>query len=93
MKTQQLLIILLALVLAACAPAQTTPAINLTEVQNTAIAAAWTDVALTQTATPTATPEAMPSIVLPAPSPLPTKTPYTFSITPDAIQVERWQEY
>ena len=64
MKTKTI-IALLTLTLAACAPAGTTPPVNLTEVQNTAIAAVWTDVALTQTALPTATLEATPAIALP----------------------------
>ena len=71
MKTQQLLILLLALVLSACAPAQTTPAVNLTEVQNTAIAIVGKDVALTQTALPTATLEATPTFAPATHTPIP----------------------
>ena len=70
MKTKTI-IALLTLTLAACAPAQTTPAVNLTEVQNTANAAVWTDVALTQTATFTATP--LPPTFTPTSTSLPFK--------------------
>jgi hypothetical protein len=83
----------LAVTLAACAPAQP----NMTDVQNTAIAAAYTGVALTQTALPTATPP-LPTVtptatvVVILPTPPPTQPPVPI-LTPGAIQVERWKEY
>ena len=97
MKTQLLLIILLAILLAACAPAQLTPSVNATDAQNTSIAVVGTTVALTQTALPTATllPATLTpttAIMYPTPSPLPTNPP-AIVITPDPIQVEKWQEY
>ena len=70
MKTKTI-IVLLTLILVACASVQATPPVNLTEVQNTAIAIAKTKVALTQTATPTATP--LPPTFTPTSTPLPFK--------------------
>ncbi|MCP4141746.1 MAG: hypothetical protein GY755_15980 [Chloroflexi bacterium] len=81
------------IILTACTPEQNTPAINMTEIQNTAIVVVQTKIALTQAALPTTTQEATPTITLSTPSPYPTQTPYTLRITPDANQVERWQEY
>lgn len=52
---------ILILFLAACAPAQP----NTTDIQNTALAVAWTGFALTQTALPTVTTTPMPSINTP----------------------------
>ena len=80
---------LLVVILTACAPAPPT-----TDVQNTAIAIVQTGVALTQTALPTATPTFTPTATptaLPTFSPVPTLVRPIF--TPDAIQLERWQEY
>jgi hypothetical protein len=67
MKTK-IILALLTLALTACAPAMT-PAISMTSVQSTAIAAAYTGIALTQTALPTATP---------TPPPVPTSEPTLF---------------
>jgi hypothetical protein len=92
MKTQ-ILIVFLVIALAGCAGAQP----NTANVQNTAVAIVGTYVSLTQTALPTATfppPTFTPTaaIVYPTPSPLPALPPPPI-FTPDAIQVERWQEY
>jgi hypothetical protein len=59
---------------------------------------AWTAVALTQTAMPTTTlpPSTFTPTMLPTSTPPATPTPAQPTIpilTPDAIQVERWQEY
>ena len=80
---------LLVVTLIACAPAPPT-----TDIQSTAFAIVQMGVALTQTAMPihtptftlTATPTALPTF-----SPVPTAVRPIF--TPDAIQLERWQEY
>ena len=80
---------LLVVTLTACAPAPPT-----TDVQNTAIAIVQTGIALTQTAMPTVTPTFTPTATptaLPTFSPVPTAVRPIF--TPDAIQLERWQEY
>ena len=80
---------LLVVTLTACAPAPPT-----TDIQSTAIAIVQTGVALTQTALPTATPTLTPTATptaLPTFSPVPTAVRPIF--TPDAIQLERWQEY
>ncbi len=61
-----------AVMLAACGP-QGTPTMPPEDVQNTAVAAAWTMVAATQQAIPTATP--LPPTETPSPTPLPTFTP------------------
>ena len=70
---KKILPILLALtiLLTACAP-QGTPTMAPADVQNTAVAAAWTMVAMTQAAIPTATP--LPPTETPSPTPLPTFT-------------------
>ena len=84
-----LLAVLLVVTLTACAPAPPT-----TDVQSTAIAIVQTGVALTQTAMPTATPTFTPTATptaLPTFSPVPTLVRPIF--TPDAIQLEKWQEY
>jgi len=81
--------------LTACAPAQA----NTANVQNTAIAIAWTGTAFTQKALPTATPlpptfftpTAIIAVILP--TPYPTQPPFIPFMTPDAIQVARWKEY
>ena len=62
--------ILIILTLAACGPA--TPAISTIDLQNTAIAGAWTDIAMTQAALPTAT--ATPILPTPTPTIQPTAT-------------------
>ena len=80
---------LLVVTLTACAPAPPT-----TDIQSTAFAIVQTGAVLTQTAMPihtptftlTATPTALPTF-----SPVPTAVRPIF--TPDAIQLERWQEY
>jgi len=71
---KKILPILLALtiLLSACTP-QGTPTTAPADVQNTAVAAAWTMVALTQIAMPTATP--LPPTETPAPTSLPTFPP------------------
>lgn len=61
----------LSIFLAACGP-QGTPTMSPEEVEGTAVAAAWTMVALTQLAIPTATP--LPPTETPSPTPLPTFT-------------------
>lgn len=58
--------------LTACGP-QGTPTLAPAEVEGTAVAAAWTMVAMTQLAIPTATP--IPPTETPSPTPLPTFTP------------------
>jgi len=80
---------LLVVTLTACAPAPPT-----TDIQSTAFAIVQTGVALTQTAMPTHTPTFTPTATptaLPTFSPVPTAVRPIF--TPDAIQLERWQEY
>src|SRR5688572_33491931 len=62
----------IAMMLTACGP-QGTPTMAPADVQNTAVAAAWTMVAATQQAIPTATP--LPPTETPSPTPLPTFTP------------------
>ncbi|WKZ38147.1 MAG: hypothetical protein QY332_09410 [Anaerolineales bacterium] len=58
--------------LTACGP-QGTPTMSAAEVEGTAVAAAWTMVAMTQEAIPTNTP--IPPTETPSPTPLPTFTP------------------
>ena len=81
----QITIIFLAVLLATCTPSQSIPV----DAQNTAMVAVQTYIALTQTAlpTPTVIPTATPEATL-----LPTLPPPPI-FTPDAVQVERWQEY
>jgi hypothetical protein len=67
----QSLIVALATLISACG-AGATPTVNPVDVQNTAIAAAFTMVAETQAAIPTATP--VPPTDTPSPTPLPTDT-------------------
>ena len=62
---------IIAILITACAP-QATPTINPVDVQNTAIAGAFTLVAQTQAAIPTATP--LPPTETPTQTPLPTNT-------------------
>jgi hypothetical protein len=71
---KKLLPILLALtvLVTACAP-QAAPTMAPADVEGTAVAAAWTMVAMTQLAIPTSTP--VPPTETPSPTPLPTFTP------------------
>jgi hypothetical protein len=62
--------ILIILTLAACGPA--TPTVSTIDIQNTAVAAAWTDIAMTKAALPTAT--ATPIPLTPTPTIQPTAT-------------------
>jgi len=64
----------IAVLLTACAP-QGAPTLAPAEVEGTAVAAAWTIVAMTQLALPTATP--IPPTETPSPTPLPTFTPFS----------------
>ena len=67
----------MAILVAACAPAQpAVPTLSPENVQGTAVAAAWTMVAMTQAAIPTATP--LPPTETPSPTPLPTFTQEIF---------------
>ncbi|MCQ3954328.1 hypothetical protein FBQ83_06710 [Chloroflexi bacterium CFX5] len=81
----QITIIFLAVLLAACTPSQSIPV----DAQNTAMVVVQTYIALTQTALPT--PVVLPTATPPA-TLIPTLPPPPI-ITPDAVQVERWQEY
>ncbi len=65
-------LVAVAVLLTACGP-QGTPTLAPAEVEGTAVAAAWTMVAMTQLAIPTATP--LPPTETPNPTPLPTFTP------------------
>ena len=78
-------IALLIVLLTACAPTADIPV----DAQNTAMSIAQTGIARTQTALPTLTviPTATPQATL-----IPTLPPPPI-LTPDAVQVERWQEY
>jgi hypothetical protein len=71
-----------ALLLSACGP-QEAPTMAPADVQNTAVAAAWTMVAATQQAIPTATP--LPPTDTPSPTPLPTFTPLPLSTLPQTL--------
>lgn len=75
-------LITLAVFTTACGP-QGTPTMAPVDVQNTAMAAAWTMVAATQQAIPTATP--LPPTETPSPTPLPTFTPLPLSTQPQFI--------
>jgi len=74
MKRSKFLILTaaLALIISACG-AEATPTVNPMDIQNTAVAAAFTVVAETQAAIPTSTP--IPPTETPSPTPLPTDTP------------------
>ena len=81
--------------LTACLPTQ--PSIE--DIHSTNVAVVGTGVALTQTAIPTTTSPAptptlaaTPTIYFDIPTPMPTEPVFPF-ITPDAFQVQRWQEY
>jgi len=78
--------ILIAVLLSACG-AQATPTINPVDVQNTALAAAFTLVAETQAAMPTATPVPPTETATETQPPLPTNTPLTpaTTLTPVAV--------
>lgn len=79
--------VLLTLIIGACAP-QAVPTINPVDVQNTAVAAAFTMVAQTQAAIPTATP--LPPTETPTETPLATNTPLplpTLDVTLTATSV------
>jgi len=67
------ILLVLAVILTACGGAETTPTVNSADVQGTAVAAAWTMVAMTQQSIPTAT--QLPPTETPSPTPLPTFTP------------------
>jgi len=72
------------LIISACG-AEPVPTVNPVDVQNTAVAAAFTMVAQTQAAVPTATP--LPPTEAPTQTPLPTNTPLelpTLNVTPTA---------
>jgi hypothetical protein len=93
MKEIMCVVFFIVILMAACIPSNT----NTPDVQNTAIAVVSTEFALTQLAQPTAT--LLPSTftptattIHPTPSPFPTLQPPPV-FTPDATQVERWQEY
>ena len=73
-------LISLAVFVTACGP-QGTPTMAPVDVQNTAMAAAWTMVAATQQAIPTATP--LPPTETPSPTPLPTFTPLPLATQPE----------
>jgi len=80
-------VIVLAMVLSACG-ANSTPTVNPVDVQNTAVAAAFTMVAQTQAAIPTAT--SLPPTETPTQTPLPTNTPLllpTLDVTPTTAAV------
>ena len=85
-----LLIVFLFGALTACAP---TPS-NITDVQDTALAVAWTQVNLTLEAMPSGTSTVTPTItiVYPVSSPIPTQ-PLVPILTPNVNQVEKWKEY
>ena len=72
----------LAMLLAACGP-EVPPTMAPADVQNTAVAAAWTMVAATQEAIPTATP--LPPTETPSPTPLPTFTPLSLPTLPESL--------
>lgn len=84
MKTR-ITIAFLIIFLVSCTPSPAIPV----DAQNTAMAVVQTYIALTQTAAPTPTviPTATPEATL-----IPTLPPPPI-LTPDAVQVERWQEY
>jgi PBP1b-binding outer membrane lipoprotein LpoB len=78
------ILLALAVLLTACAP-QGTPTMAPADVQNTAVAAAWTMVQATQNAIPTATP--LPPTETPSPTPLPTYTPVPLVVIPTLEQM------
>lgn len=76
---------LMILVLSACGPAPA-PTFSVTDIQNTANAAAWLAVTLTQAAIPTATPTFTP--VPPTATPIPTLPPLMATIAPAAPAID-----
>ncbi|HET6594566.1 MAG TPA: hypothetical protein VFG81_03015 [Anaerolineales bacterium] len=73
------LILVATLILSACGAEPPPPTMNAVDVQNTAVAAAFTMVAQTQAAIPTATP--LPPTEAPTQTPLPTDTPLPLPTT------------
>jgi hypothetical protein len=71
-KLKYIITIIMVITLSACGPTPA-PTMSAADVQGTAVAAAWTVVAMTQAAIPTATP--VPPTETPSPTPLPTFTP------------------
>jgi hypothetical protein len=71
-KALHIILILMIAALAACGP-KPAPTMSPADAQGTAIAAAWTVVAITQASVPTATP--VPPTAIPSPLPLPSWTP------------------
>ena len=67
------ILLILAVFLTACAGEPAAPTMSAADVNNTAVAAAWTVVAATQQAIPTETP--LPPTEIPSPTPFPTNTP------------------
>ncbi len=93
MKTRMLLAFI-TVTLTSCAPAQTAPAVNMTDVQNIAHVIIQTGIALTLTARPTSTPQppTITPIMIFIPTLYPTLPPPPI-YTPDAIHVAHWKEY
>ena len=67
------LVLVITIIISGCGGTPATPTINAVDVQNTAVAAAFTMVAETQAAIPTSTP--LPPTEPPTQTPLPTNTP------------------
>lgn len=80
-------ILTLALIASACASAPTTPAISGEDVQNTAIAAAFTVVAETQAAVPTNTLVPPTETASPTDTPVPSFTPDLALLTPTFTEI------
>jgi hypothetical protein len=78
-----LMIAILAVFLASCTGTKAPPTMSPADVQNTAVAAAYTMVAATQLAAPTIPPP-LPPTEIPSPTPLPTFTPPPLQITPQS---------
>lgn len=75
--------VLIAIALTACGSAST-PSLSVTDVQNTAVALAWTGIAMTQSALPTATllPPTSTPLPLPTFAPLPSAIPGASTFAP-----------
>jgi hypothetical protein len=71
-KLKYIVTIIMVIILSACGPTPA-PSLSAVNIQETAIAGAWTVVAMTQAAIPTAT--LIPPTEAPSPTPLPTFTP------------------
>ena len=71
-KARHIILMFMVVALAACGPTPA-PTMNPADAQGTAVAAAWTVVAMTEAAIPTATP--IPPTEAPSPTALPTFTP------------------